>query len=129
MANKALTQIARKAATEGIVLLENKEGALPFKKTEKIALVGGGCFDYQKGGLGSAVVRSEYTVDLVAGIKARGANVVVESLTKQNKYDVATLNAFAAQSDCAVVMYTRLSSEGGDRGIADFYWMLKIFYQ
>ncbi len=122
MANKALTQIARKAATEGIVLLENKEGVLPFKKEGKIALVGSGCFDYQKGGLGSAVVTSEYTVDLVAGIKAKDANVVEESLTKQNKYDVATLNAFAEQSDCAVVMYTRLSSEGGDRGIADFYW-------
>ena len=44
--------IARKAAAEGIVLLENN-GVLPLKKGSNVALYGGGARHTIKGGTGS----------------------------------------------------------------------------
>ena len=44
--------IARKAAAEGIVLLENN-GVLPLKQGSKVALYGGGARHTIKGGTGS----------------------------------------------------------------------------
>ena len=50
------TQLSRRAATEGMVLLKNTEGALPLKKGEKIALFGKATIEYIKGGGGSGDV-------------------------------------------------------------------------
>lgn len=49
--------IARKAAAEGIVLLENN-GVLPLKKGSKVALYGGGARHTIKGGTGSGSVNN-----------------------------------------------------------------------
>ena len=53
--------IARKAAAEGIVLLENN-GVLPLKKGSKVALYGGGARHTIKGGTGSGSVNNRSNV-------------------------------------------------------------------
>lgn len=59
---------ARVKAAEGMVLLENKNNALPFNQGEKIAVFGINQFDYIAGGGGAAGVNSEYVVNLMEGL-------------------------------------------------------------
>ena len=42
--------LSKNAAKEGMVLLKNNAGILPFAKGTKLALFGMGTFDYVKGG-------------------------------------------------------------------------------
>lgn len=44
--------LARQAAAEGCVLLENRDQALPLKAGEKVAVFGRMAFHYYKSGLG-----------------------------------------------------------------------------
>ena len=81
MENK-IEAVSRRAAAEGMVLLKNDDCALPLKKEESVAFVGGGCFDYKKGGLGSANVTTILQV-LATGWKiARNCRVVLSILPK-----------------------------------------------
>ena len=67
--------IARKAAEEGIVLLENN-GILPLKTGAKIALYGQGARYTIKGGTGSGDVNSRNTVTVDAGLREAGFRIV-----------------------------------------------------
>ena len=116
-----LEDISRRAATEGMVLLENRGRVLPLRKDEPVALVGSGCFNYTKGGLGSANVTSAYTVDLIEGLKQHGTEINPESLIEKGKYDLDTCNGFSEKSDTALVMLVRNSGEGNDSPIEWFY--------
>lgn len=49
-ATKAHAELAHQIATEGMVLLENRNGALPLKADERVALIGKGNYDYVRGG-------------------------------------------------------------------------------
>ena len=62
--------LARQAAAEGIVLLENN-GVLPMKP-QKIALYGPGSRMTVKGGSGSGDVRERYSVTIEEGLKKAG---------------------------------------------------------
>ena len=62
--------LARRAAAEGIVLLENN-GILPLKP-KKIALYGGGSRMTVKGGAGSGDVHERYSVTIEEGLKNAG---------------------------------------------------------
>ncbi len=67
---------ARKAAAEGIVMLENKNGALPLKRGEKIAIFGRCQIDYNAGGTGSGgSVHTEYQSDILSALENSGASV------------------------------------------------------
>jgi len=112
--------IAEQAVAEGIVLLENEGNTLPLKASDKLALVGNGCFNYVRGGTGSAQVFCEYESDLVAGIKKRGINVLEASLTESVCYDLKLLNEYAKQSTCALMMFTRITGEAMDNKVQDF---------
>ena len=63
--NRAL---ARRIATEGIVLLENN-GILPIPKEAKIVLAGVGATNTVKGGSGSGEVNERYSVSILDGLK------------------------------------------------------------
>ena len=67
--------VARKAAAEGMVLLENN-GILPLKAGMKLALYGTGARYTIKGGTGSGDVNSRNTVTVDAGLRAAGYEIV-----------------------------------------------------
>ncbi len=69
-------QVAYRAATEGIVLLEN-DGALPVAPG-KIALYGAGADRTIKGGTGSGEVNERHSVTVCEGLKAAGFTVTTE---------------------------------------------------
>ena len=68
-------QVARRAAAEGMVLLEN-DGVLPLKPGAKLALFGLGARYTIKGGTGSGDVNSRNTVSVDAGLRAAGYDIV-----------------------------------------------------
>ena len=68
--NRAL---ARKAAAEGFVLLEN-DGTLPLKE-KRIALYGAGARMTVKGGTGSGAVRERYSVTIEQGLINAGFEI------------------------------------------------------
>lgn len=83
--------VARKAAAEGIVMLENKGPLLPLKKGEKIALYGVGASKTIKGGTGSGDVNERDCVTICQGLKQAGFQITTEDwLTDYDKrYDAA----------------------------------------
>ena len=70
--------IARKAAAEGIVLLENN-GVLPLKKGSKVALYGGGARHTIKGGTGSGSVNNRSNVSIDEGLRNAGFTVTTDA--------------------------------------------------
>ncbi len=69
------TQLSRKAATEGMVLLKNKNNALPLKKGEKIALFGKATIEYIKGGGGSGDVHTPYICNIFEGFREKDVRI------------------------------------------------------
>lgn len=76
IANRA---VARKAAAEGIVLLENKEQILPLGKGKKLALFGAGATQTIKGGTGSGDVNEREVISVYQGLKDAGYEIVNEA--------------------------------------------------
>ena len=68
-------KVARQAAAEGMVLLENN-GILPLKAGAKLALFGFGARHTIKGGTGSGDVNSRNTVSVDAGLRAAGYEII-----------------------------------------------------
>jgi len=64
---KRNAELSMNVATEGMVLLENKNNALPITSKSKIALFGGGAYSTTKGGTGSGDVNQRYTVSIYEG--------------------------------------------------------------
>lgn len=65
-------QVAREAATEGMVLLKNDDNALPIVAGSKVALLGNAAYDPIAGGTGSGNVNKKYVVSLDQGLSAAG---------------------------------------------------------
>ena len=72
---KASRAVARRAAAEGMVLLENN-GVLPFAPGARLSLYGLGARHTIKGGMGSGDVNSRDTVSVDAGLRAAGFEIV-----------------------------------------------------
>ncbi len=74
-------QLARKAASEGIVLLKNNDKVLPIKKDDIVSVFGRCQIDYYRSGTGSGgAVHVPYTVNAIEGMKGNKAIRLNESL-------------------------------------------------
>lgn len=130
--------LSKNAAKEGMVLLKNDAGILPFAKGTKLALFGIGTFDYVKGGGGSGDVTVSYTVNLYEGFKKLHNHVeVCEELADfyrnyiqgisdthywpgqkpEPELPEALCSQVSAYTDTAVISISRFSGEGWDRDL------------
>lgn len=66
-------ELCRRAAAEGMVLLENRDNALPLRQGEAVALFGNGSVDYVKGGGGSGIVYASYVRNFYEGLRIKEA--------------------------------------------------------
>lgn len=87
-ANKNAEQLVEEISNEGMVLLKNKENALPISKTTKIALLGRGSVDPVYGGSGSGNVDTTRCATPRSGLEKAGFTV-----------DEEVYNFFNAQKD------------------------------
>ncbi len=78
--------LSRKAATEGMVLLKNENGALPLKKGEKIALFGKATIEYIKGGGGSGDVHTPYIRNIFEGFSDKDVEIYMPLIDFYKEY-------------------------------------------
>ena len=75
--------IARKTQAEGVVMLENRDGALPLPAGTRVALFGRSQFQYYKSGTGSGgMVNTAYVTGVREAILQREAYVLSPTLEK-----------------------------------------------
>lgn len=126
-------ELSRLAATEGMVLLENKNGALPLEKGENVAVFGKGQIDFYKGGTGSGDVNAPYVVNILDGMRNKakeGKISVYEALA--SKYEAnssyspndAMVEQAAAYATTAILVISRNTGEMYDRGSGKGDYML-----
>ena len=149
---KAHAELVRKAAPEGMVLLENN-GALPFKNISKIALYGTGSYDFIAGGTGSGNVNKPYIRNVAEGLEVDGFEVNQTIRTWYEQYialektrlrnngngsgvmlgdpvisEMEVSREFIERmepaTDAAVFTLSRNAGEGGDRYALDGDWTL-----
>ena len=149
---KAHAELVRKAAPEGMVLLENN-GALPLKDVKTVALYGTGSYDFIAGGTGSGNVNKPYIRNVAEGLAVNGLEVNKNiqtwyeqyiALAKTNlKNNTASsgvllgdpviaemevsrdfIEKMEPATDVAVFTLSRNAGEGGDRYAKDGDWTL-----
>lgn len=135
-----ITAMARQAAADGCVLLENKNETLPLRTGDRVALFGRIAFDYYKSGLGSGgLVNTRYVVGIADALKAESTITLDASLLEtyaawrgENPYDRGQgwgqvpwsqkempiteelAASAAARNDAAVVVIGRTAGEDQD---------------
>ncbi|WP_155960764.1 glycoside hydrolase family 3 C-terminal domain-containing protein [Flavobacterium daejeonense] len=145
---KANAAIARKAASESLVLLKNEYSALPIKNN-KIALFGNGSYDTYISGTGSGEVYKAYKVSISEGLlntnckldeqltdlykkhidveKAkrpkRSSLLAIEKLLDEKQFTNEELEAIAKSAEVAVITISRNAGEGSDRNVEKDYYL------
>ena len=150
---KAHAEVARKAAGEGLVLLENN-GILPLEGVKNIALYGIGAYDFIAGGTGSGNVNKAYVRSVAEGLEASGIAVdkdirgwyeqylALKKTELRNNSDgglgillgdpvvpeMEISRSFIEKkqwtTDMAILVISRNAGEGADRKAADGDWTL-----
>lgn len=96
---KAHAEVTRRSAAEGMVLLENRNSALPLSSGEKkVALFGNTSYRFIAGGTGAGNVNRAYTVSLLDGLS--NAGLTVDSrLRKKYEEAIAIADANAEKAE------------------------------
>lgn len=81
--------VARRAASEGFVLLKNEDNVLPIKKGSKIGLYGAGAQFTVKGGTGSGDVNERDNINIYQGLMNAGYNITSKAWLKAFEEDYA----------------------------------------
>lgn len=145
-------ELVRKAATEGMVLLENN-GVLPLKDVKKVALYGTGSYDFIAGGTGSGNVNKPYIRNVAEGLTINGleVNQTIQQWYEQyialaktelrnngsssgvllgdpviSEMEVSRdfIERMEPATDIAIFTLSRNAGEGGDRYAKDGDWTL-----
>lgn len=130
--------LSKEAAKEGMVLLKNEGGLLPFSKRVKLAVFGKGSFDYVKGGGGSGDVTVAYKVNLDEGLRGCGVQLQEDlsefyrayvrgqyeqgnepGLIAEPDLPVELYEKARAFTDTAVIAISRFSGESWDRSVTE----------
>lgn len=146
-------QICREAATEGMVLLSNKNNALPLDSSSasKVAAFGITSYDFIAGGGGSGDVNRAYTISLTDGLKNAGMKPDASLMKRYQNYidtQSAKLPPFvfgnpvqriaemdisksiiqkqALLQDIAIITLGRISGEFADRSIKDDFYLSDV---
>ena len=138
-------ELSMNLATQGMVLLENQNDALPIADSGNIALFGGGAYTTIKGGTGSGDVNQRNVVNVWDGFVNAGYNVTSTdwlnafgeayeegggstggvggaSLVPDIEVTDAQIEAAkAGGTDTAVYVIARSSGEFADRKMSDYY--------
>ena len=150
---KAHAAVARNAAAEGLVLLENN-GALPLDGGLNVALYGVGAYDFVAGGTGSGNVNKAYVKGVAEGLEEAGFHVDQDIASWYSKYidlkktelknnadggqgillgdpvipEMSVSRNFIKKmeprTDVAVLVIARNAGEGADRKAVDGDWTL-----
>ncbi|MCM3789701.1 glycoside hydrolase family 3 C-terminal domain-containing protein [Domibacillus indicus] len=79
-------KVARTAAAQGMVLLQNKNQALPIKNNVSASLFGVPVSEINTGGRGSALVYAPYQLGIAEGLRTAGLTLNESLLTKYDQY-------------------------------------------
>lgn len=136
------SQLSTQIATSGMVLLQNKQQALPVATNQSIALFGSGAYGTYKGGSGSGDVNPRQVINIWTGLQNAGYQISSDSwlqkmatdYDKQKALYAATLAKIpfagayqykdpqltdadfdAAKATTGVYVISRSSGEGNDR--------------
>ena len=141
---------AREAAAEGVVMLENRDHALPLARGSRAALFGRTQFHYYKSGTGSGgMVNTAYVTGVREAIEAESAYVLDEEVTRVYREwlgghpfdagagwaqepwfqeemvpDESLVKRAAARNDAAIVILGRLAGEDRDNSAVEGSWFL-----
>lgn len=148
---KAHAALTREAATEGMVLLENRTNTLPLSLEGasgklRVALLGVDSYDILVGGSGSGYVNRKYKVSTYEGLKNAGFTIdevqakayldyiqAEKAKTSENFWTVPTVaetpissqqaERLAADNDICILTIGRMAGEGEDRRLVkgDYY--------
>lgn len=137
----ANSELSKKAATEGMVLLEN-DGVLPMAASGKVALFGKGVYNTVKGGTGSGDVNQREVTTVWEAFENAGYEITTTEYLKNAQADYEEKQAAfdaeehesrwityrhqdleitdeelatAAEADTAIYVISRNSGEGDDR--------------
>lgn len=134
--SKKHIMLSKDAAKEGMVLLKNDGGLLPFAKGTRLALFGKATIDYVKGGGGSGDVTVAYVRNLYEGLKLQKGEIDIfeplcdyykkeverqyaegkePGMTTEPEVPAELLMQAKAYTDTAVISICRFSGEGWDR--------------
>jgi len=114
--NPEHTQLALEAAHEGIVLLKNRDRALPLVREDldRIAVVGPLADVARLGDLGSSTVIPSYAITPLEGLRNRSENVEVLSYTGTDPQEAARM---AVQADAVVVVAALTVMDEGEQNM------------
>lgn len=122
--HKEREAIAYQAASEGIVLLKNRDHLLPLSKGTTINLFGRGVHQFRNGAVGAGKITPRYSVDLKEAVKESAEFSLNEDLITFYSCDedeippVEILASAKSKSDISVMLITRAAGENMDSSSA-----------